>query len=164
MQIVMKKILYLLLFFLICIPLTVTAEPIELPKSTRPNRITIPETIPIGSTLRDVDEEVAKNGRYGGLVANGNYINFLFFNSNPWPFLESLNLHRFGKTGFHVGDEYELFQPIRPGDMISVRHQLFDFFEKQGKSGSIIFAVHGATFYNQKGKKVAAYRTTIMRR
>lgn len=56
----MKKIFSLLFFFLICIPVIVRAEPIEVPKPSRPGRITIPETISIGSTLRDVDDEIAR--------------------------------------------------------------------------------------------------------
>ncbi len=56
----MKKFFSLLFFFLICIPVIVRAEPIEVPKPSRPGRITIPETISIGSTLRDVDDEIAR--------------------------------------------------------------------------------------------------------
>lgn len=56
----MKKIFILLFFFLICIPIIVRAESVEIPKATRPARITIPETVPIGSTLKDVDEEIAR--------------------------------------------------------------------------------------------------------
>ena len=43
-----------------CIPVTVNAELIEVPKPTRPGRITVPETIPITSTLQDIDDEIAR--------------------------------------------------------------------------------------------------------
>jgi len=50
----------LLFFFLICIPVIVWAQSIEVPKPSRPGRITIPETIPLASTLQDVDDEIAR--------------------------------------------------------------------------------------------------------
>jgi len=76
----MKKIFSLLFSFLICIPVIVRAESIEVPKPSRPGRITIPETIPIGSTLRDVDDEIAR----AATIANATQLTvqnqFEFFN------------------------------------------------------------------------------------
>lgn len=111
-----------------------------------------------------IDDEAAKKGRYGGLIASGNYLNFIFFNSHQWPFRVSLNLNHLGQTIFHVGDEYEYLQPIRPGDKITARNQVFDVSVKQSKSGTIVLVVAGALFRNQKGELVGAYRVTTMHR
>jgi acyl dehydratase len=100
------------------------------------------------------DEEVARNSRYGGLIA-------------PPTFLRSL---RTGPLKAHVnspysanldgGSEWEYFEPVRVGDHITVTTYVTDMFERAGRLGNMLFIVRETKYVNQFDITVALQRGT----
>jgi len=59
-----------------------------------------------------------------------------------------------GETSMSVG------APIVAGDVITVRKRLADMYEKQGRSGALVFVVMDYIFMNQRGEEAARERFT----
>ncbi len=55
-------------------------------------------------------------------------------------------------------------EPIRPGDVITVRKKVVDVYSKEGKSGALYFTVVETTYTNQKGEFVARERASFIER
>lgn len=96
------------------------------------------------------DEEAARKGPYGGLVApplfaltfrNGRH----FFQSIPF----------FGKGGFDAGRDVEFVNPVRAGDQIKLVSHVKEIYEKTGRSGAMYFVTVRTTVHNQKNEVVA---------
>lgn len=102
------------------------------------------------------DEEFARKSPYGGIIA-------------PYTFLFEWNHHHHGVLSpeerevlfkgikppprfLRGGNEYEIVRPVRPGDIITSRSRVAEVYEKQGKSGPLIFAVSENKYFNQKGE------------
>jgi acyl dehydratase len=105
------------------------------------------------------DEQAAKAGPYGGIVAppsfavtfrNGRH----FFNYVP----------RFGRSGLDAGKDVEFLAPIRPGDQIMLSSHVKEIYEKTGRSGSMVFVVVRSTVKNQNGEVVAHIDHRFMNR
>ena len=100
------------------------------------------------------DEEAARKTRYGGILA-------------PPTFLRSM---RAGPAKVEVrspygaaldgGSEWEYFEPVRPGDRISVTMKVSDMFEREGRLGNMLFIIRETSYVNQFGKTVALQRGT----
>ena len=102
-----------------------------------------------------VDEEFAKKTRYGGIIA-------------PWSFFTSLGRvlppqelplppPRVSVNG---GRDYEYFQHIRPGDLITTTNKVVDIYERRGRGGRLLFTVVQRTFTNQRNEVVGIVRRT----
>lgn len=105
------------------------------------------------------DEEAARNGPFGGLVAPPTFCTkFRGRRSSP------NNLPRFGKVGLDAGRDVELYAPIRPGDVLTMVSSVDDIYEKTGRSGSMYFIVLRNVLTNQRGEKVAVIDHRIMQR
>lgn len=52
------------------------------------------------------------------------------------------------------GTDIEFFVPIRVGDTLTARSTIVDIYEKQGRSGPLIFVVRETTYTNQHGETV----------
>ena len=52
------------------------------------------------------------------------------------------------------GTEIEFFEPIRVGDVLTGRSKIVDIYQKEGRSGALIFVVRETTFTNQRGEMV----------
>jgi len=70
----------------------------------------------------------------------------------------------YGQGWLNGGDAFEYARPVRPGDQITARTRLVDAYEKQGKSGSMLFLVTETVFTDPKGATVASIRGTRIRR
>lgn len=100
------------------------------------------------------NEQAARNTKYGGLTA-------------PPTFLRSMKL---GKARAEIvkpysatldgGSEWEYFEPVRPGDQITVTHYLADLHERQGKLGNMLMIVRETKYTNQFDKIVVLQRST----
>ena len=106
------------------------------------------------------DEEQARHSRYGGIIApptfpaclvNEEMMKLLL--DTPTPLKRLLN----------GGNELEWFQPIRPGDRITVNGQLVNLREGQGAVGHMLFIIVEMTYSNQSGQTVARGRNTFIR-
>jgi acyl dehydratase len=59
------------------------------------------------------------------------------------------------------GNDYELHQPMRPDDRVSVTWRIVDIYErKTQKFGALIFVVSDARYVNQRGELLATNRET----
>lgn len=58
------------------------------------------------------------------------------------------------------GNEYEFFEPVRPSDRLTVTWRIADIYEKEGQSGSLLFVISEARYWNQEGKLLAVNRET----
>lgn len=108
------------------------------------------------------DQEAAKRGPFGGLVALPTFCSIYSFRalntSGP-----DLKLN-FGKTGMDAGSAVENFLPIRPGDVLRVTTKVKDVYAKTGRSGTMVFTVYEENFYDQQGRRVAAVTRSGVRR
>ena len=100
------------------------------------------------------DEEAARRSRHGGLVA-------------PPTFFRSL---RSGEMKVDVkspysanldgGSEWEYYEPVRPGDRITVTTMVSNVFERPGRLGNMLFIQRETKYVNQFSTTVAIQRTT----
>jgi acyl dehydratase len=100
------------------------------------------------------DEEIAKKGRYGGIIAPPLFV--LTFGRQRRPQPDT----RLGRAMINAGTEYEFFQPIRPGDVITHTSKLVDVKERTGRLGRMFISVTETTYVNQMGEMVAIARGT----
>ena len=108
------------------------------------------------------DEEFGKASRFGSIIAPPT-----FATSLKWlgPVLEKVNPsmgpYRVGMNG---GNEYEMYLPIRPGDVLTGRGKLATLKENPRDDGGcmLIITMEG-NFTNQKGEKVLTARQTLLR-
>ena len=66
------------------------------------------------------------------------------------------------KGGANAGDEVELFEPIHPGDTITAKAKTVDIYERQGRSGRLLFTVREVVYTNQFGEVVAKSRGSLV--
>lgn len=105
------------------------------------------------------DEAAAANGPYRGLVAPPTFVTKLRPNK-----MTPENMPKFGKVGFDGGRDLNVFEPVRPGDTLTMVSKIHDIYEKTGRSGSMYFIVLRNEVSNQHGEKVAVIDHRIMQR
>lgn len=103
------------------------------------------------------EEPVARNTRYGGLIAAPTYL--LVMRG-----LEHQAFARLGwlppANGVDGGSDWTYYQPIRPGDVITARAKIAELLEKEGKFGLMLFQMIDITYTNQFGELVVKQRDT----
>lgn len=63
----------------------------------------------------------------------------------------------------HGEEEYEYYQPVLAGDVLTCKSKIAKVYEKPGKRGGrMTFVVIEFTFYNQKGERTLLSRTTTV--
>ncbi len=103
------------------------------------------------------DRAYAKKSRWGCMVAP------VEFNPFAWPVEGAYQLPAWpemfhAELSFSAGNEAEYFLPIRIGDVISGNSSIVDVYEKQGRSGDLIFVVAESQLSNQRGELVKTLR------
>ena len=101
------------------------------------------------------EDEYAKNTSYGGIIAFPIAFHPSARAGNPTVQYE--NTTSGGAVG---GDEWEFFEPVRPGDTITVTTRKADFFEREGRQGKMLFTVTETTYRNQHGRVAMLARRT----
>lgn len=106
------------------------------------------------------DEEYAGKSKYGSIVA-------------PPVFLMSFGLPQLQDAQMSVpieaprllagGVNYEYFEPVKPGDTITVQTKLSDLKEVETKLGKMVLILSERTFTNQRGQVVTRETLTIFR-
>jgi len=61
-------------------------------------------------------------------------------------------------------DEIEILEPIRVGDTITANTRIVDIYQKESKSGPMVFILSETTYRNQFGRTVMISRATIIKR
>jgi acyl dehydratase len=65
--------------------------------------------------------------------------------------------------GLNGGGEYEFFQPIQAGDVLSITSRISDIYEREGRMGRMVFIISETLFRNLKGELVRIARHTGIR-
>lgn len=95
------------------------------------------------------DSDYARLTRYGSLIAHP-----IFPEVHHWPGRSHWGLP--GVHGFAVGNDWEFFRNVRPGDRISVWNRVIAIEEKEGKfSGRMIMQYVESNFTNQRDELIA---------
>lgn len=109
------------------------------------------------------DEERAKLSPYGGIIAPPLFYMAPLTNPVPESELRPDGLPYEGKFPIPPtplprlmdgGTEIEFFTPIRAGDTITGRCKITDIYQKEGRTGPLIFVVRECRYTNQKGELV----------
>lgn len=107
-----------------------------------------------------LDEEKATQSVYGGLIAPPLFYMAPLTEPKPESELRPDGLPSEGKFPIPPtplprlmdgGTEIEFFQPIRVGDVLTGRSTIVDLYQKEGRSGPLIFVVRETRFTNQQG-------------
>ena len=116
------------------------------------------------------DEDYAKGTKYGTIVAPPLFCQMFTFEDVPPDQLPSdgspteMDVPIPAKRTVGGASSYEIFQPVRVGDQITVKSTLRDVFSKEGKSGKLYFIVVETEFSNQKSEPVAKETATYIKR
>ena len=77
-------------------------------------------------------------------------------------------MEAFTNAGFplmlNAGTEFELFQPICPEDTLVASSRIADIYEREGKTGAMLFGILESTYVNQNDDIVAKVRITMIGR
>ena len=112
------------------------------------------------------DEDYARQSRYGNIVAPPTFL------ANPLEMAgtsKKKSMPKFMtakcplKKLQNAGIEVECYKPTMPGDVITVRSKLIDLYEKQGRSGKLLFMITEMTYTNQHGELVCKARRNFVR-
>lgn len=60
------------------------------------------------------------------------------------------------------GYEWEYFQPVRAGDVITARSKVANAYTRSGRLGPTLFVIFEITYQNQREQLVAKVRNTLM--
>lgn len=107
-----------------------------------------------------LDEEAAKAGPYGGLVAFPTYV--VKLRGGTWMPPEVTK--HMTREGFDAGKDIELGAPLRVGDQVTATSAVTEIYEKTGRSGSMWFVVFRQEIRNQDGELVANVDSRLMQR
>ncbi|MGE0680608.1 MAG: MaoC family dehydratase N-terminal domain-containing protein [Candidatus Binatia bacterium] len=110
-----------------------------------------------------LDEEYAKNSGHGGIIAPPLFYMAPLTNPVPESELRPDGLPYEGKFPIPPtpllrlmdgGTEIEFFAPIRAGDTLTGRCKILDIYQKEGRTGPLIFVERESRYTNQKGELV----------
>ena len=65
-------------------------------------------------------------------------------------------------SGLRAENDYEIIEPTRPGDVITTTSFLSDVYQKQGRSGLLVFYIVESHYHNQKDVLMAIARDTMV--
>ena len=100
------------------------------------------------------DEQAARETRYGGLIAPPTFLRLL------GPGQMKVDVRSPYPAALDGGSEWEYFEPVRPGDRITVTVKIADMIEREGRLGQMLFIVRETKYVNQYGSVVALQRST----
>lgn len=99
------------------------------------------------------DEEFAKKTSYGGIIAPPTFALILGFDQ-----LQQVLTSGSSLTVLHGSTELGCYQPVRPGDVITLTARIANVRERQSKMGRTAFVTFGMTYKNQGQEVVARCR------
>ena len=104
------------------------------------------------------DEEHARKSQYGGIIAPPTLIPIIGFE----PILREVSQAIPHGTVLHGATELECYQPLRPGESVTVTTKIANIRERQGKMGKMTFITFENTYKNQRQELVARCRQMII--
>ncbi len=123
------------------------------------NLITYARTLGIEDPIY-LDEQAAKDGPYGGLVAFPTYV--VKLRGGQWMPPEVMK--HMTRDGFDAGKDIELGVPLRAGDQVTATSRITEIYEKTGRSGSMWFVVFRQEIRNQNDELIANVDSRLMQR
>jgi acyl dehydratase len=102
-------------------------------------------------------EAEARKTRYGGMIAPPTFCRSMM------AVFPEVKIDIAGNRGLDGGSDWEYFEPIRPGDRITVQSKIADIRESEGRLGPMVFTTIETTYTNQFGQVVARQRSTGIR-
>ena len=103
------------------------------------------------------DEEAARKSQYGGLIAPPTFLRSVRSSRREVPFDIPYN------NALDGGSDWEYFEPVRPGDLITAVSRINDMQERSGRMGVMIITTTVTTYTNQFDQVVATQTTTGIR-
>ena len=100
------------------------------------------------------DEVAARQSKYGGMIAPPTFLRSM--SSGPL----KVDVRNPYSANLDGGSEWEYFEPVRPGDRITVTTKIANIYERAGRLGNMLFMVRETNYVNQFGNTVATQRTT----
>ena len=107
-----------------------------------------------------LDEDAARAGPYGGLIAFPTFV--VKLRGGQWMPPEVLK--HMTRAGFDAGKDIDFGVPVRPGDRITAISRITEIYEKTGRSGSMWFVVYRQEIHNQNDELVANVDNRLMQR
>lgn len=104
------------------------------------------------------DEEYAKQSQYGGIIAPPTFVLAIGFEQFLEQMLESIPY----QTLLHGSSDLESYQPISPGDIVTVTTKITNIRQRQGKMGKMAFMTFDTTYKNQRQELVAKCRQMVI--
>lgn len=102
------------------------------------------------------DDKQARKTRFGGMIAPPTFVRLLM--PRELPRVEIPNLP---KRLLDAGSEWEFFEPIRPGDRITVVARLGDLRETESRMGTMVVRVMELRYTNQFSELCTIQRMTL---
>jgi acyl dehydratase len=103
------------------------------------------------------NEREARKARFGGMIAPPTFCRSL----SAAIVDVKLNMQSF--RGLDGGSDWEYFEPIRPGDRITVQTKIANLRESEGRLGPMVFITTETTYTNQFGQVCVIQRSTGIR-
>ena len=101
------------------------------------------------------DEEYANKSQYGGIIAPPTFVLAIGFEQIQQQMSQSIPY----QTVLHGSSDLECYQPIRPGDVVTVTTKITNIRQRQGK---MVFMTYEITYKNQRQELVAKCRQTLI--
>ncbi len=102
------------------------------------------------------DVVAARRSRFGGIIAPPTFLRSMkgaaIKLETEMPFDRRLD----------GGSDWEYFEPVRPGDRITVISKLADILEREGRMGRMMFLIREVSYTNQLDQLVAIQRSTLI--
>ena len=80
------------------------------------------------------------------------------------PDASELQIPDVGSVRLNAGNEFEWLAPVHAGEVLERKTRLADVYEREGKSGKMVFFVLETTYRRAEGQVVARARATSIRR
>ena len=110
------------------------------------------------------DRKAALDAGYQDLPAPPTYLTLPLMWNNMIPrIIQDLGVDFFSKT-LHGEEEYEYFEEIYPGDVLTGSSKIADIIEKSGKGKKMNLIVIETVYTNQKDEKVASSKSVMIER
>jgi hypothetical protein len=114
------------------------------------------------------DEEFAKKAGYDGVIAPpsllwtskityGKVTGEISYNNKRFNAIIDVFPPEFPKDALDAGGEWEVFEAVRPGDVITATAKLGEPYEREGKRGTMVFCSMTTEYRNQKDELVGRY-------
>ena len=124
------------------------------------------------------DEEYAAGTEVGGIIAPPTFVQSSAQYDETYPLRPALGQPWFGSgrddtgvpatpgasgTSLHAEQHYEYHRPLRPGDVLHAEIETGATWEKQGRSGKLLFSEHITRYLDAAGEPVVTARSVSVR-